>query len=270
MAGDSAYIEVWIDVDEPIELGDFVAAFTSISSQYSRYMREMYPDLKEDTTIYVSEVRRGSIIAELVPAAASLIGIMDQALIVEQFVRLYWERLSPYFTVGGRLPDASRTELKDFVAQIAAIARSKNGRGQIAAVAYEDGKRQVRASIKFSTQQAVAATRELEEHREELRGAGSTTRERVLMRFKRSDVGDAELGVRSGERVIIEDISAKDMPLIYGSNLAEERIKDQMRKVEENIYYKGFVVDVNVATMGGRPVAYAVTHVHQIIDLPKD
>ena len=39
---------------------------------------------------------------------------------------------------------------------------------------------------------------------------------------------------------------------------------------EENIYHKGFVVDVNLQTRGGKPVAYAITHVHQVIDLPQD
>ena len=40
-----------------------------------------------------------------------------------------------------------------------------------------------------------------------------------------------------------------------------------MRNTDENIYRKGFVVDVNEQTKGGKTVAYAVVHVHQIIDL---
>ena len=90
------------------------------------------------------------------------------------------------------------------------------------------------------------------------------------MVFKRSDVGPASVGVRSGERVIIEEVSEADLALIYGSTLSEERIKDQMRNTEENIYHKGFVVDVNVMTRAGKPLAYAVTNVHQVIDLPQD
>jgi hypothetical protein len=39
-------------------------------------------------------------------------------------------------------------------------------------------------------------------------------------------------------------------------------------KADENVFKKGFVVDVNVRSIGGRPIAYAVTNVHQIIDLP--
>ena len=87
------------------------------------------------------------------------------------------------------------------------------------------------------------------------------------MTFKRSDIRDAGIGARSGERVVIEQISERDLALIYGSRLAEEQIKDQMRNTDENIYHKGFVVDVNVTTKGGDPVAYSIKHVHQIINL---
>lgn len=267
MVGVDAHIEIVIDVEDPIELGDFVTAFTSIASQYKRYMKESHPDLKEDATIFVRDVRPGSIVADLLPHAASLIGVIDQVLIVEQFIRIYGGRLRKYFIHGGRQEDASNSELKDFMGQVAAIARSKNGRGSIRAVVYEDQKRQVRAAIEFNTEEAKRAVNEIERHLEERRTTDTADYERKLMRFKRSDIGDAGLGVRSGERVIIEDISDKDMALIYGAPLAEERIKDQMRNTEENIYHKGFVVDVNVTTKAGKPVAYSITHVHQIIDI---
>jgi len=75
-------------------------------------------------------------------------------------------------------------------------------------------------------------------------------------------------GKPSGERIVIEDISDKPLALIYASEMAEDRIKHEIREADENVFKKGFVVDVNVRSIGGRPVAYAVTNVHQVIDLP--
>ncbi len=269
MAGSSAHIEVVIDVDGLIELGDFVTAFTSVASQYERYMKQEHPDLKDDAQLFVREVHPGSIIGDLLPVVASFIGTMDQALIVEQFVRLYGKRLQTYFNRGGRLEDTSKAELKDFMGQVAAISRANNGRGLVRAVSYEDGKRQVKATVEFDSETAKRATKEMEAHKLELDAIRSADHERILMTFKRSDIGTTSVGVRSGERVIIEEVSENDLALIYGSALAEERIKDQMRNIEENIYHKGFVMDVNVTIKGGKPVAYNVTHVHQIIDLPE-
>jgi hypothetical protein len=62
-----------------------VTAFTAIANQYQRYMRQTHPHLIDDATVIVREVRLGSIIADLIPNVASLIGVMDQGLIVEQF-----------------------------------------------------------------------------------------------------------------------------------------------------------------------------------------
>ena len=230
-------------------------------------MRQEHPDLMEDTEVFVREVRSGSILADLLPAAASLISFLDQSLIVEQFVRLYGQQLGAYFVPGGRLEDASKGELRDFMGQVAAIANSPNGKGAVRAITYEERRREVKAEISFDTQLAIAARDEIEAHKCELDAISSADHTRVLLRFKRSDIGSADVGVRSGERVIIDALSEKDFPLIYGADLAEQRIKDQMRNTDENIYHKGFVVDVNEQTKGGKTVAYAVVHVHQIIDL---
>jgi hypothetical protein len=59
-------------------------------------------------------------------------------------------------------------EIMDFMGQVAAIARSKSGRGQIRAVVYEDGKRDVRAVVVFNADSAIQATKELEAHKKEL------------------------------------------------------------------------------------------------------
>ena len=54
---------------------------------------------------------------------------------------------------------------------------------------------------------------------------------------------------------------------MYASELAEQRIKHEIRESEDNVYKKGFVVDVNVKMVNGRPSVYAVTNLHEIIDL---
>ena len=90
------------------------------------------------------------------------------------------------------------------------------------------------------------------------------------MVFTRTDVGDAAVGKRSGERVLINEISDKPLAIMYSSTLTEERIKYEIREVDENVYKKGFVVDVKTQLVRGRPTAYATTAVHSIIDLPEE
>jgi hypothetical protein len=90
------------------------------------------------------------------------------------------------------------------------------------------------------------------------------------MVFTQSNIKDTATGKRTGERVKIGDISPRDMPLIYASDLAEQRIKHEVREADENVYKKRFVVDVNVQLVNDKPAAYRVTDVHQVIDLSSD
>lgn len=271
MAGEPAHIVLNVDTKNPIELGDFVSGFTAISSQYDKFIRERYPDLAGESRIFVREVRAGSIEADLVPWAllgvSAVINAMDQVLIVEAFVRAYGARLSNYFREGGRDAEASKSDLKDFMGAVAAIANDPDGKATLKAVYFEGSAKKVKAAIAFDTPQARQAVRQIEGQRLEIEHRSSADYTRVLMVFSQSNIKDTTVGKRTGERVTIESILEKDLPLIYASDLAEQQIKHEIRVADENVYKKGFVVDVNVETRGGNAVAYRVTNVHQVIDL---
>ena len=98
MAGASAYINVTIDTKNPIELSDFVSEFTSVSAQYDKFMRENHPDLSPGAQMFVKQVRRGSIIFELLPYAPNLllgpdvVSTLDSVNAVIEFVQEYETR----------------------------------------------------------------------------------------------------------------------------------------------------------------------------------
>lgn len=270
MQAEEPHIVLNLGLERPAELTDFLGAFLSLSSQYDGYMRREHRDIAPESKIFVKEIRPGSIEAILIPSLPLIIDHMDKALIVERFVKFYGTRLAAYFQKGGRDKEAKKGDLKDLMDAVSVIANDPNGRAMISAVDFSQGKTVTKASIKFDTSQAKIARESIASHKKELDQISAADHQRVLMWFKRSDKDSVTLGVRSGERVVIEDIADDDLPLIYASDLSEERIKHEIRATDENIYYKGFVVDVNVQMRGGRPVAYAVTHIHQVIDLPNE
>lgn len=57
---------------------------------------------------------------------------------------------------------------------------------------------------------------------------------------------------------------------MYASDLAKERIKHEVREADDNIFKKGFVVDVIVVSRNNRPVAYKIVQVYEVIDLPDE
>lgn len=195
---------------------------------------------------------------------------MDQILIVEQFVKFYSERLSKYFHAGGRDDEAGSRDLKEFMGQVTAIANDPNGNSKIEAVYFENGQRKIKAALKFDTSKAKIAVEQINNHRREIEKISGVNHTRVLMIFQQSNIKMPAVGKRTGEQVLIEAISDRTLPLIYASQLAEEKIKHEIKEADDNIFKKGLVVDVNVEMRTDKPVAYKVTELHQVIDLPDE
>jgi hypothetical protein len=266
-----AHIVLKLDTKEPIELGDFVSALTALASQYEKYIKETNPDLKGYARIYIREIRPGSIEADLIPwivVAAPFIASMDHILIVENFVRVWGQRILGLLSDNAEEQFSNTSELKDWSDTVAVIANDPDGSATLEAATFEDKKKQIKATFKFDTPQARDIRKKLEHIKRGLEKTEQQEYIRVLMMFTRSDTGKAKVGKYTGERVKIEEISDASLPLVYGSELAEAQIKHEIRVSEENVYHKGFVVDVHVLTRNDKPAAYSVTHIHQVIDLP--
>ena len=266
------FIRLKLDTHQPVELGEFVGAFTAMSAEYERYVRKTKPDADPSATLFVHEVRAGCIEADLIPwivgAAAGGIGLLAAANTLHEFVERYGGTLGLYRNQGARAPDVSASQLKDFHDQVAAIASSPNSSLQVAAMEVVNGVQETRIAFQFDTGEARSIRDNVDEHRRDLERKSAADHPRVLMRFTRGDIGKAKIGKRSGELVRIESVGGwKSLPLIYASDLAEQRIKHEIAEAEENVFKKGFVVDVNVELSGGKAVAYRVTDLHQVIDV---
>jgi hypothetical protein len=283
MAESGAFLILTIDTKEPIEIGAFVGEFISLANQYEKYFKEKYPAAEGDAEVFVTQVSEGSIIAHLVPhwpqiagvagtaGVAVLVGLgaIERLNTLEDFVDRWGKRLGRFFHKDGRVPEAAKSDIKDFHNAVAAIARDPNATLKLEAAYYEDGEKNIKASFKFTTSQAKIAEQEIENQKKEMEASGNADKQKVLMIFVRPDIRTQEMGKRSGELAMIESIFDKPRPLIYVSNLAEQRIKYEMRD-NDNIFKKGFVVDVNVEMRRGKPCAYRITNLHEVIDLPDD
>jgi hypothetical protein len=262
----SPHLILKIETKSPIELGDFVAAFVGLGSQYEAFHDAEHPDERGDAKFYVKEVRAGSIIAELVPYAGQALALgagVRYANDLYKFVETYGEKLSKAFKKGGRVPDASKGDLADFLKAVAAVAH--DGDGSLDLAVFEKG--EVRSAFKFSTREARTAEANLTEQRIEMERTTDADHKRVLMTFTRTNVSHAKAGTRSGERVQIDVIHKRPLPIVYASTLAEERIRHEIAEADENVYKKAFDVDVNVEERNGKPIAYRIVALHDVIDI---
>ena len=273
MEAEPAIITLTIDNSQPIKLSDFVHAFTSLAEEYRETVKDNDNFSIDEAEIYVKEIRSGSIIADLIPVALSVVPLIateiDKVFLAVEVVERWRSKLTSLFQ--GIVPDnASRSDLKRWLNAVEGIARDPQASSTIEATVFEDGKREVRASFTFRTSEAKKIESVIEGEFLRLDAKKQADHERVLMIFTRSDVGNAPVGKRSGERVVIAEISDKPLAITYGSELAEERIKHEIREGDDNIFKKGFNVDVKVQMSGTRPVAYSIMNVHDVIDLPEE
>lgn len=264
-------LSLTLDNSVPIELGAFVNAFTSLAKDYQSSLESK--GLDGDASIYITEVRSGSIVADMMPLVASafpaIVASATQLAQAVDFVNDWKNRLA--LLSEGVIPEGmGKNDFKTFSKAVEAIARDPDGSQKLEAATFEDGKRQVRASFSFNSKEAQKISRTIDAELKRLDKETDEIERRVVMYFKRSDVGDAPIEKRSGERVVIPDISPRDLPIVYASKLAEDRIKDEVRKPDENIFNKGFSVDVSVQKRGEKPIVYKIIEVHQVFDLPDD
>ena len=256
--------------NDVIDLGDLAAMFAGIGSQFDKFLKEKHPDVHGHAQIGIRELREGSIVAELAGVILpNTIAVMDSALIMHDFLRLIKMQVENLLE-GVILTETKKKDLDDLTGMVRAIANDSNANAELEYKDYDEGgniKRELNVSV--NTRQARQIVRTIEDKKRELDQTDGADHERVLMYFTRADTGDAKIDIRSGERVIIEEVSSRELALIYQTSLAEQRIKSEIRD-STSVFQKGFVVDTNVRTRRGRPIAYAVTHVHDVINLPTD
>ena len=269
MRNADAYLEIKLDLSDPVEIGDFAALFAGFGAEFERYLAENHPEAAGTAKMYVSEVRKGSVIAAMFADIPDLIGMADAALIALGFGALFNRRIRD-FVQGKHLGGAKKSQLSDVAKTVQALANDKNGTMSVKGLRLKETEYEIEFEAVFTEREARDALTTINNQKLELDKVSTSDRQRVLMTFTRSDVGNAIVGKRSGERVVVDEISEKPRALVYGSDLAEAQIKDEIQNADENVYKRGFVVDLNIIFSGARPVAYSVTHLHQVIDLPGD
>lgn len=262
---DKNYLILTIDTQQPVEISDFIGVLNGINNQFNKFVKDNYPDIQDSSKFYLTEVRKGSAVMDLLPSLYPLIEHINHANIIDTFVTSWGTRLTTYFSEKGRDKKATKSDLKDVLDTVKAIASDPQAKQSIEYVKHVDGIKKTKTIIKFETPQAKTALIEASEHIIELEAINNAEHERVTMFFERPSKIDSSIGRRSGEKVIIEDISSKSKPLIYASEMAEQRIKHELNNSDDNPFKKAFIVDVNVEMRKDTIWAYKITHVHQII-----
>lgn len=269
MTEEMPYIELTLDLREPAELADMVDCFAAIASQFELFIKREHPNLKGAAKLFMRDICHGSIIVQLVPLVLPLIENMDRAIIVDGFVRRFGGLLTRY-TSGEKEENLTKSEIKDLLGAVTLIANDPEGKSAISSFDYSKTKSSTRISVQFDTDGAKRARETLQLQRAALDLAAYEVFENRLLVFVQTTVKAAETGRRTSLRAIIETVHPKPLAVTFETDLARERIEGEIREDERNVYKKGFFVDCYTERLNGKPVAYRITAVRDIIPLPDD
>jgi len=258
----NGHLHFKLDLHDPVELKDFVSFLGAISSQYEAYAKQNFPSEASEGQFYIKEIRPGCIEGELFPAAADMIKLMDEALIVQGFIKLLVVGIGQYFKRGGRAPAATKKDLKDFADVVEAVANDSNGSLLLEARSTK-GLLKEEIVFKFDTAQARVAREEIAQHEAELSQREGDDLKNVLMTFFQPNLSDAD---KSGEKAIIEATgSRRPLAVHWVSMLAKSAIKTALK--EGRSFRLGFYVDVTVDRLNGRAAVYKITGYHGHVEL---
>ncbi|CAM3316459.1 hypothetical protein [Asticcacaulis taihuensis] len=272
------FIRLTLDCDDPIELRDFVCSFTALGAEYDRFMKEKHPEISGDSSLYVKQVRAGSVIADLIPwmldpshmliasvgAVVAVGGIVSAINSMDEFLERLNNRISPYLKKRGRAPDATKSELTHYEHLLAIPANNSGASVKVASMERITDSETIRVSIEYDTTQAREIQQRLVEHKAELAHLSRADHERVLMQFTETNTTQVKTGKPTGHKVRIGKISQDPRKVFYATDLVKAKIEHEIKEAEDNIYKKVFDVDVNVENLNGRPYAYRITAIHGV------
>lgn len=265
---DGVTLVVEINNSAPIELNDFVLSLAGLAKEHESALRAARPAISVDETrLLIVDIRKGSIILDLVPALAPIVSTAEFVNTVVDFVEKLKSGFDELKKVGGRLSDPSVSRLKNFNDTVKAIAADPNGRLAIKAKHREKG---ILTEFSIGKEDAGRIIENSSKQRAEIELQSSSKYSRLLMTLHQSSVENPKIGKRNAEKGIVEKIDNIPRPLIYASEQAGQAIKSAILNPSENAFNKGFVVDLDVETVGGKPRVYRITAVYDIIDLDFD
>lgn len=241
---------------KPVELLDLSRSLGAIANEYRRFLTVNAPEASAaDFRLYIKEVRAGSVIIELAAVAPYALPLIEHCNTVLEFAG--WIRDLYYWLLRrGERPENVDGQVLHSLSQIVEPAVKDQGSQLNIGTVNLNGDIVINVGMDSKEAGYVQSQSRLEQ--EALREQGSGDHSQVVLHWAQAR-NRPNNGV--GDRARIESISASDVRVRFEN----EELKRQMLYDPEHPFAIGFVVDVSVETINGRPVLYRVKRLHEVL-----
>lgn len=255
-------LRIHIKNSQPVDVSDFTKTMSAFGTLFSNFAQKNGKSKEEaNAKLYVSKIIEGSIDIHLVELASlAVIPFVENSNLILEFAK-HIKSIYDYFVLSkGDKPELNVPELKGVHDMVSIPANDRNGLMTVQVINDNAGN-VIFEGCTFNHIEGNGIQNQSDnalKERKALSNEGDIYRKQLMTIYQvRKD------GADRGNKGVIDAISDRKLGLVFDSDTLE----DDILRSAQNPMLKGYIVDVIVQTVLGKPAAYKIMALHDVIDL---
>lgn len=255
-------LRIHIKNSQPVDVSDFTKTMSAFGTLFSNFAQKNGKSKEEaNAKLYVSKIIEGSIDIHLVELASlAVIPFVENSNLILDFAK-HIKSIYDYFVLSkGDEPELNVPELKGVHDMVSIPANDRNGLMTVQVINDNAGN-VIFEGCTFNHIEGNGIQNQSDnalKGRKALSNEGDIYRKQLMTIYQvRKD------GADRGNKGVIDAISDRKLGLVFDSDTLE----DDILRSAQNPMLKGYIVDVIVQTVQGKPAAYKIMALHDVIDL---
>lgn len=248
-------LEIKIQNEKPVSLKDLSLSLLAFNHQFYKFVEsETNRDTEIGSELLIKEVRKGSIVIELVSQAAPIVPLLWEGGTLSQWSNVV-QGICNWLLGNVDTPpkDFSKQDLQDWNKFVEPIAKDHGS--QMNLIVSDGGT--VINNITITSTEANAIQNEIARKIELLDLPEDHVHRRKVMYWYQAKFDPHS---ETGNRAIIDDLSRTSMKVIFENNALKESMLHPPERLKKQWHELAYVVDVEVETVRGVPKMYKVLH----------
>ena len=255
-------LRIHIKNSQPVDVSDFTKTMSAFGTLFSNFAQKNGKSKEEaNAKLDVSKIIEGSIDIHLVELASlAVIPFVENSNLILDFAK-HIKSIYDYFVLSkGDEPELNVPELKGVHDMVSIPANDRNGLMTVQVINDNAGN-VIFEGCTFNHIEGNGIQNQSDnalKERKALSNEGDIYRKQLMTIYQvRKD------GADRGNKGVIDAISDRKLGLVFDSDTLE----DDILRSAQNPMLKGYIVDVIVQTVQGKPAAYKIMALHDVIDL---
>lgn len=251
-------MEITISNENPVSLKDLSLSLLSFNHQFHKFVEsEIDRESEISSELLIKEVRKGSIVIELVSLAAPIVPLLWEGGTLQQWSGVV-KGVCDWLLGKIESPpkELTKQDLLDWNKFVEPVAKDKSSQMNINV---SNGGIVIN-SFTINSLDANAIQNEISRKVEKLDSPEDHVYRKKIMYWYQAKFDPSS---ETGNRAIIDDISKSSMKVIFENNAVKDAMLHPPERFKKQWHELAYVVDVEVETVRGVPKMYKVLRYHQ-------